>query len=119
MSTINTSNIFQAYKNEYLIWNNNKKTQEAKRQEYLRKNPDAIKDYDLQRAKILLSAVDIMDKSVSVNSDHINTFVESITSFGLGYATILGAATGMFFQKIKGSKIPSTKLLKNTPNLKI
>ena len=40
----------------------------AKRQEYLRRNPDAIEDYDLQRAKILLNTVDMMDKSLKGNS---------------------------------------------------
>ena len=68
MATIGVNNISQVYKNEYSSWRENKKFQAAKRQEYLRRNPDAIKDYDLQRAKILLSAVDMMDKSVSEKS---------------------------------------------------
>ena len=46
MSTITTNNLFQSYKHEYLAWCDDKKMQEAKRQEYLRRNPDAIKDYE-------------------------------------------------------------------------
>ena len=100
MATITTNNLFQAYKNEYLAWSDDKRIQDAKRQEYLRRNPDAISDYDLQRAKILLNTVDMMDKAVSVNSDHVNTFAESVTSVGLGYAAVAGAALGLLFQKI-------------------
>ena len=101
MAIIPTNNISQVYKNEYLVWRDNKDLQDAKRQEYLRQNPDAVKDYDLQRAKILLYSVDIMDKSVSRNADHINTIVDSITSLGLGYAALAGAAIGLLFQRIK------------------
>ena len=98
---INTTNdIYKIYKTEYAAWNEHKRIQDAKRQEYLRKNPDAIKDYDLQRAKKLLTAVDMMDKAVSLNSDHTNTVVESITSVGLGYAAVVGAALGLLFQNV-------------------
>ena len=64
-----TSNIYSTYKDEYIQWRDYKNIQAAKRQEYLRRNPDAIKDYDLQRAKILLSSVDMMDKSIVQKSE--------------------------------------------------
>ena len=94
-----TNRISKAYKNEYATWRDDKLLQDAKRQEYVRQNSDAISGYDRQRAINLLNAVDIMDKSVSVNSDHLNTVVESATSMGLGYAAILGATLGVFVQK--------------------
>ena len=103
---IPTSNsITQTYKTEYTTWNEKKKIQEAKRQEYLNQNPDAIKDYDIERAKILLKTVDIIDKSVSLNSDHTNTTVETITSIGLGYGAILGAGLGLLIPKIRSNNI--------------
>ena len=61
----------------------------------MRQNPDAIKDYDLQRAKILLYTVDMMNKAVSVNSDHINTLVDTATNTGLGYVAVTSAAMGL------------------------
>ena len=120
MAIIPTNNISKIYKNEYLVWRDDKNFQEAKRQEYLRQNPDYISDYDLQRAKILLYAVDMMDRSVSVNSDHINTIVEGTASVGLGYSAISGATTGLLLQKTKfvqkyidkvAQKIPKSKNL--------
>lgn len=101
MAIISANNLSQTYKNEYSAWRENKKFQEAKRQEYLRANPDAIKEYDRQRAKVLLSIVDSVDKSVSLNADHMNTVVDSITSLGLGYAAVSGAALGLIFQRLK------------------
>jgi len=100
MPITTTNDLFKTYRTEYTAWNEHKKIQDAKRQEYLRKNPDAIKDYDVQRAKNLLNAVDMMDKAVSINSDHSNTVVESVTSMGLGYAAVGGAALGLIFQKL-------------------
>ena len=60
----------QIYRNEYYSWIVDKDLNAAKRQEYLRRNPDAIEDYDLQRAKILLDSVERMDKSSKENSNN-------------------------------------------------
>ena len=58
------NNLTKTYKNEYSTWRESKDLNAAKRQEYLRRNPDAIKDYDLQRAKVLIYATDLMEKSL-------------------------------------------------------
>jgi len=60
MPVLKTYGISKNFINEYSQWRADKELSAAKRNEYLRRNPDAIKDYDLQRAKILLSAVDMM-----------------------------------------------------------
>lgn len=117
MTSINVNNLYKTYRKEYSSWRDDKSLQEAKRQEYLKKHPEAIKDYDLQRAKILLHTVDIMDKSVSLNSDHTNTVIESITSFGLGYAAMIGALFGIVFQKLGGDKLVN-KIIEKQPKYK-
>ena len=104
MSLFQINNINQVYKNEYSTWRDEKNLQDIKRREYLRQNPDEIKDYDLQRAKILLYTVDLMDKAVSVNSDHINTLVDTATSTGLGYVAVTSATIGLLIQKTKYAK---------------
>ena len=101
MTPMNSYKLLQTYKNEYMTWRNDKELSAAKRQEYLRRNPDAIKDYDLQRAKILLNATDMMDKSLSENSNKIGIAFESATSLGLGYAAIGGATLGFLATKLK------------------
>ena len=100
MTAISSYKISQIYKNEYSSWRSEKDFQKAKRQEYLRRNPDAIEDYDLQRAKILLNAVDMMDKSLKGNSNKIGLAFETANNMGLGYAAIGGATLGFLSTKI-------------------
>lgn len=103
MTEINNTS-YSTYKKEYSQWREEKDIRAAKRQEYLRRNPDAIKDYDLQRAKILLSAVDMMDKSVTNKSDNIGTYFESLANMGLGYGALGGVTLGYFLKKNKSVK---------------
>lgn len=86
---------------EYSKWREDKDLRAAKRKEYLRKHPDEIKDYDLQRVKILLNAVEMMDKSLKNNSNKIKIAYESITNMGLSYAAIGGTALAFLTTKLK------------------
>ena len=111
-------NNYQTYKNEYIDWRNAKEYSAARRQEYLRRNPDAIEDYDLQRAKTLLNAVDLMDKSVIKKTGKINTMYESAASFALGYAGIGGATLGFLLTKFKFVKNFINKIMEKHPKSK-
>ena len=115
MSTINSYKSYQQYLKEYSTWREDKNIQEKKRQEYLRRNPDFIKDYDLQRAKILLNAVDFMDKSICDNSDNIGTAFETAANLGLGYAAIGGATLGILVKKIGFVKNNINKIIQKHP----
>lgn len=117
MSTINGYKSYQQYLKEYSTWREDKNLQNAKRQEYLRRNPDAIKDYDLQRTKILLSAVDFMDKSIAKNSDNFGTAFETAANLGLGYVAIGGATLGILVKKIGFVKNNINKIIQKHPKL--
>ena len=56
---------------QYTKWREDKDLRAARRQEYLRRNPDAIEDYDMQRVNILLNTVEMMDKSLKENSNKV------------------------------------------------
>jgi len=116
MSTINQ--ITQTYKNEYSTWRETKDMNSAKRQEYLRRNPDKINDYDLQRAKILLNSVDMMDKSTSSKSEDADTVFDSLTSFGLGYAAVGGTALGLLISRLGFVKKGIEKITAKNPKSK-
>ena len=95
---------YGAYKEsieQYSKWREDKDLGAAKRQEYLRRNPDAIADYDLQRARVLLYTVGMMDKSLKENSNKIGVAFETATNLGLGYAAIGGATLGFLTTKVK------------------
>jgi hypothetical protein len=115
MAVNNKNNIQSTYREQYIQWRDYKNLQAAKRQEYLRRNPDAIKDYDLQRAKILLSSVDMMDKSIVQKSDKVSIAFESATNLGLGYAAIGGTALGFLLSKLDFVKNFMDKITKNNP----
>ncbi len=115
MAVSSKNSIHSTYKEQYVEWRRYKNLQAAKRQEYLRRNPDAIKDYDLQRAKILLSAVDMMDKSISKKSDKVSIAFESATNLGLGYAAIGGSALGFLLSKLNFFKKNIDKFTQKFP----
>ena len=94
-------NIYKDAVIEYSKWRDDKELRAAKRQEYLKRNPDEIKDYDLQRVKTLLNAVEMMDKSLKNNSNKIKIAYESITNLGLSYAAIGGTALAFLTTKLK------------------
>lgn len=94
------NNSYNSYKEEYAQWRREKDFKAAKRKEYLRRNPDAIQDYDLQRTKILLNAVEMMDKSLKGNSNKVGIAFETANNIGLGYAAIGGATLGFLSTKI-------------------
>ena len=94
-------NIYKDAIIEYSKWRDDKELRAAKRQEYLKRNPDEIKDYDLQRVKTLLNAVEMMDKSLKNNSNKIKIAYESITNLGLSYAAIGGTALAFLTTKLK------------------
>lgn len=118
MAVNNKNNIHSTYKEQYLQWRDYKNLQAAKRQEYLRRNPDAIKDYDLQRAKILLSSVDMMDKSIAQKSDKVSIAFESATNLGLGYAALGGSALGYLLGKLNFVKNLTNKITQKFPKSK-
>ena len=118
MAPVNSYQLSQTYKNEYLTWRNDKDLLAAKHQEYLRRNPDAINDYDLQRTKILLNAVDMMDKSRTKQANNFGTAFETATSLGLGYAAIGGTTLGFLATKLGFVKKHINKIVKKHPQSK-
>ena len=112
---------YGAYKEsieQYSKWREDKDLGAAKRQEYLRRNPDAIADYDLQRARVLLYTVGMMDKSLKENSNKIGLAFETATNLGLGYAAVGGAALGFLATKLSFVKKAIDKMVQKQPKSK-
>ena len=116
MTVIN--HISKTYKNEYYSWRDNKDLNAAKRQEYLRRNPEAISDYDLKRAEILLDAVEMMDKASKSNSNKIGVAFETATDLGLGYAALGGITLGYLATKLNFVKNFINKITLKYPKSK-
>ena len=116
MSFIDDYKSYKIYTDTYTDWREENSLREAKRQEFLRKNPTAIKDYDIQRSKVLLRAVDVMYKES--DSSEINTLLSSTLDLGLEYATVGGTALGFLCTKLKFVKNFIDKLVKHNPKAK-
>ena len=118
MAIANSYKLSQTYKNEYQTWREEKEISAAKRQEYLRRNPDAINDYDLQRAKVLIYATDIMEKSLKNNSNNLGLAFETATSIGLGQAGLGGAALAFLLSKLSFFEKNINKIVQKYPKSK-
>ena len=119
MPVFSNYNSYKSSLDEYSNWRDKQDLREARREEYLRRNPDAIKDYDLQRSKILLNAVDMMDKSIVRNTDNnIDMIFSSTADLGLGYAAAGGVTLGALLTKFKFVENLINKFTKNNPNQK-
>ena len=118
MAIANSYKLSQTYKNEYSTWREEKDFNAAKRQEYLRRNPDAIKDYDLQRAKVLIYATDLMEKSLKNNSNNFGLAFETATNVGLGYAGVGGATLAFLLSKLNFFEKNINKIVEKHPKSK-
>ena len=104
MSAINTYKSFQSYKDEYQLWRKNKNIEEAKRQKYLKENPNYITQKDIQKSKALLRAVDLMDEYTYKKNANFEIISNSVLSLGLEYSAIGGTALGFLLTKTKRFK---------------
>lgn len=118
MSTVDSNKSFKTYVNEYSDWNSQNQLKSAKKQEYLLRHPNAIGNYDIKRSLLLLNAVDIMDKSVSKNSNNVDTAFESVVDVGLGYAAVGGTTLGIILSNLGFVKKLIDKITKNNPKTK-
>ena len=88
--------ILKDYKNykkhlpEYKTWSDEQDLKNAKRNEYLKTNPDKINNEDIQRGQKLLNAIDVMDEySQSYAED-----TEVATSIAIQQSLTLGSTIG-------------------------
>ena len=116
MSMFGDYKSYKKYEPAYSEWKNNRNILEAKREAYLNKHPELVNQKDIQRGKILLRAIDIMDEYSQKKAENMEATTESIIGMGLDLAffggVFLGGLLGMikpigeFFQRFaaKGSK---------------
>ena len=98
--TIIAMEILSNYKNyrqylpEYSNWADKQDLENAKRLEYLKRNPDKMNEGDIQRGKNLLHAIDVMDEYSQANAEDTEVATQMATSQVVGLATMLGTMLG-------------------------
>ena len=101
MSTFGDYKSYKQFLPAYPEWKNNRDLMEAKRLAYIEKHPEIINKEDIQRGKILLRAIDIMDEYSQKKAENMEAATEPIISMGLEAAGFAGLALGGAIGSIK------------------
>lgn len=104
MSMFGDYKSYKKFAPQYPEWKSARDVSEAKRQEYLRRNPSEINAQDLQKSKALLRAIDIMDEYSQKRAEDMEVATESVVGMGLELATFLGGGLGFLATKINPLK---------------
>ncbi len=113
MNVVNDYKAYRKYLPEYEPWRDEQDLAKEKRLEYLKQNPDKIKGTDVQRGKILLHAIDVMDEYSQSNAEDMEVATEMATGQVVGLATSLGMLAGMPLMGLKSVKNLAARISKN------
>ena len=104
MSMFGDYKSYKKFAPQYPEWKSARDLTEAKRQEYLRRNPSEINTQDLQKSRALLRAIDIMDEYSQKRAEDMEVATESVVGMGLEFATFIGAGIGFLATKMQPLK---------------
>ena len=113
MDVIKNYKSYQKFLPEYDAWRDQQDLEREKRLEYLKKNPDKINSVDVQRGKILLHAIDVMDEYSQSYAEDMEVATEFATGQIVGFATMCGMLLGAPLAGLKSVKKLAAKISKN------
>ena len=101
MSMFGDYKSYRLYEPAYPSWKHKRDLMEAKRLAYIEKHPEVVNDDDIQRGKILLRAIDIMDEYSQKKAENMEAATEPVISMGLELASFAGLGLGVLLGSIK------------------
>ena len=101
MSMIADYKTYRKFVPDYAEWKSGRDLADAKRVEYLRKNPNEIKQEDIQKSKAILRAIDIMDEYSQSRAENAEVATETVVNTGLEIASSIGIALGFGLSMLK------------------
>ena len=104
MSMFGDYKSYKTFAPQYAEWKQARNVAEAKRVEYLKRNPNAINPEDIQKSRALLRAVDIMDEFSQKKAENMEVFTESVVNTGMEIALTIGSLLGMLATQLKPIK---------------
>lgn len=102
MEIFKNYNNYKVYENDYYDWKYQRELYDAKKKEYLQKNPvsEEEKQNAMKRGKVLLRALDVMDEYSQTRAEDTEVVMEEISSQILGGAMQLGMGAGTILMLI-------------------
>ena len=113
MSTFGDYKSYKKYEPAYVSWKKNQDIVEAKRMAYLKQNPDAVSDEDIQRGQTLIRAIDIMDEYSQKRAEDTEAATEAAMGMALEFLMFGGAGLGFLAGRLKPVQRLISKLSKN------
>ena len=104
MSAFGDYKAYKKYEPAYPGWKYARDLKESKRQEYLRRHPESIDQNDIQRGKVLIRAIDVMDEYSQKRAEDMEVATETAVGYGLDAAICGGAAAGAVIGNLKPVK---------------
>lgn len=104
MSAFGDYKAYKKYEPAYPGWKYERDLTESKRQEYLRRHPESIEQNDIQRGKVLIRAIDVMDEYSQKRAEDMEVATETAVGYGLDAAIFGGAAVGAVVGNLKPVK---------------
>ena len=123
MSVIGDYKLYKKYEPEYSDWKQKRDILNAKRLEYIKQHPEVKNEEDIQRARSLLRAIDVMDEYSQKHAEDMEVATEAVAENLIDLIMFAGAGLGYALTKFKPvenflSKIskPLERLLKSNAN---
>lgn len=104
MEIINNYKSYKQYLPQYANWQDEQDLARAKRLEYLKQNPDKMNEKDIERGKILLHAIDVMDEYSQANAEDMEVATEFAKVQIVELANFAGMGAGFALLSLKGVK---------------
>ena len=118
---MSTFSDYKAYKRiypQYNDWKVSRQLAEAKRVEYLQKNPSEKSTEDIQKSKAILRAIDVMDEYSQQRAEDMEVATEFVVGNCLSLSTLGGATIGLLCARHKPVQNFISKYIKVAKNNK-
>lgn len=119
MEILNNYLEYRKNKPKYTEWQKKREENLAKKELYLKENPLTQKEKDLllQKANVVLNAVDTMDEFSQTKAENTEIATTAITELAVAATMALGMGAGALFAKSKGGQAKINAFIKKHPKM--
>lgn len=117
MSTISNYKSYKKYLPQYDEWKSERDLINAKKQEYLKQNPQELHKKDIQKGRTLLRAIDVMDEYSQKRGENMELATQQVMAIANYILITLGMSIGFLFRNNKTLHKFCSKFCKNNNNV--